>query len=114
MITRISLIIFLFLFLSCTKEQEGGVQIRAKTRRGYTYSDFSAALSYVQYGDVLKRGSARDVNQTIVLSPIPDGKYYWSCIISYDSAHIISGNRSFGGDVIIEKGKLKDILIEVD
>lgn len=111
LIFSLSLSFFLF---SCSKEQDGGVQFRAKTRRGYTYSEFSAGLAYRQYDEAIKRTSTNNINKTLVLSSIPDGKYYWFCYVHYDSARYIIGTKSFGGNVLIEKGKMKDILIEVD
>ena len=109
----LTLLAYSLLLLSCEKE-EGGVQFKAVTRRSYNYYGFTASLLNQRYGDVIKKVEAGDARETILISPMPDGKYYWSCFISYDSARVLSGNKTFGGDVVIEKGKLKEITIEVD
>jgi hypothetical protein len=107
-------VIPLLFLLSCAKEKEGAVQFRAQTRGNYTYTNFYVGLAYRQYGDPYKTASATDVTKTVRLSSVPDGKYYWFAGISYSGNGGIGGSKSFGGDVVIEKGKVKDILIEVD
>lgn len=110
----LAFVAFLVLLVCCSKEQDGSVQFRARTRHSYHYYSFQAALLYSQYGNVIKQTSSMDAGQTLVLTSIPDGNYYWTCMISYDSANVLRGNRSFGGNVVVEKGKRNDILIEVD
>lgn len=109
----ISLILIVFLF-SCKKDPElpeGGIRFIFRPQHQYNYTQLGASVSYTIYGEPIMSISESDKNKAIELKPIKEGKYYWHYNISFDSSELI-GNNSFVGEIIIEKGKLNEIIIE--
>lgn len=106
------LLLTMLVFSGCKKElDDGGINFSFIASKAYQYTSFSVSVSYTPYGNPVTQASTPDVNKGIRITGLAPGNYHWDGRIDYTSPQQ-SGNYSFGGDIIIEKGKIMHITLE--
>ena len=108
----VTLLLSILIFADCKKElEDGGISFSFKARQPYQYTNFAVSVSYTRYGDPVMHATTINVTENIQLTPLKPGNYFWTATVQYTSAQV-SGNYSFNGEIIIEKGKLMHITLE--
>ena len=103
----------MFWFLQVAKKEveEGAISFSFSGRHQYEYNNLAVAVSHSRYGDPVVQVSTAKLTEDIQISSLKPGSYFWSAIVYYSSAQI-TGNFSFNGEIIIEKGKIMHITLE--
>lgn len=98
---------------ACKKETpDGGLRFLFHPQHQYNYRSMEAFVSTSLYSESVLSAGAANKDQPIDLLPLKEGNYYWHYNITFDSSNVILGSQSFTGQVLVEKGKLHEIIIE--
>lgn len=113
---RISLAVLLLLtalvFVRCKKDSDdGGISFTFVPKQSVQYTSLSVSLSNTMYGNPIAQAGTTNIANKVTITGIKPGNYFWSAMISYSSSQQ-TGNYSFNGQIIIEKGKIMNITLE--
>ncbi|WP_207512563.1 hypothetical protein [Longitalea luteola] len=114
---RIFLTVILLLtmtgFSGCTKTSEnGGMHFTLTTSKPYDELYLSAVVSKDVNTAPFVNKATDQVEKGIKITSLKPGSYYYSCHVSFRSSQL-SGGYTFYGNVLVEKGKLMRITLEL-